>query len=109
MSPATWIIVGATRGIGLEIVRQLIHRGERVIATVRNTSKASQLWTLSAGAAAPRLGSWCRLLECDVTVDESINVCFFPSSLFLVPCSPFPTVSQSFSARQIFINSLPFF
>lgn len=95
MSPATWIIVGATRGIGLEIVRQLIHRGERVIATVRNTSKASQLWTLSAGAAAPRLGSWCRLLECDVTVDESINVCFF--SFFLVPSSPFPTVSQSVS------------
>lgn len=85
MSPATWIIVGATRGIGLEIVRQLLHRGERVIATVRNTSKASQLWTLSAGAAAPRLGSWCRLLECDVTVDESINVCFF-----LLPCSLFP-------------------
>ena len=82
MSPATWIIVGATRGIGLEMVRQLLHRGERVIATVRSTTKASQLWTLSAGAAAPRLGAWCRMLECDVTVDESINVCFCPSSLF---------------------------
>lgn len=87
MSPATWIVVGAARGIGLEIVRQLLHRGECVIATVRNTSKASQLWTLSAGAAAPRLGSWCRLLECDVTVDQSINVCFFPFSLFLFPHS----------------------
>lgn len=76
MSPATWIIVGATRGIGLEFVRQLLCRGERVIATVRSTSQASQLWTLTAGAAAPRVGSWCRMLECDVTVDESINVCF---------------------------------
>lgn len=77
MSPATWIIVGATRGIGLEFVRQLLRQGERVIATVRSTSKASQLWTLTAGAAAPGVGSWCRLLECDVTVDESINVCLF--------------------------------
>lgn len=103
MSPATWIVVGATRGIGLEIVRQLLHRGERVIATVRNTSKASQLWTLSAGAAAPRLGSWCRLLECDVTVDESINVCFFflfPYSLFLVPHSSM-SVSPSLRAGEI--------
>ncbi|MCJ1344376.1 hypothetical protein MMC31_002579 [Peltigera leucophlebia] len=74
MSPATWIIVGATRGIGLEFVRQLLRQGERVIATVRSTSKASQLWTLTAGAAAPGVGSWCRLLECDVTVDESINI-----------------------------------
>ena len=96
MSPATWIIVGATRGIGLEIVRQLVHRGERVIATVRNTSKASQLWALSAGAAAPRLGSWCRLLECDVTVDESINVCCFPFSLFLVPHSSLSVGEMSF-------------
>lgn len=85
MSPATWIIVGATCGIGLEFVRQLLHRGERVIATVRSTSKASQLWTLAASAAEPGWRSWCRLLECDLTVDESINVCFF-SFFFL--CSP---------------------
>lgn len=85
MSPATWIIVGATCDIGLEFVRQLLRRGERVIATARSTSKASQLWTLTAGAVAPGWGSWCRLLECDVTVDESINVCFFFSSSLFPP------------------------
>lgn len=90
MSPATWIIVGATCDIGLEFVRQLLRRGERVIATARSTSKASQLWTLTAGAVAPGWGSWCRLLECDVTVDESINVCFFSLRL----CSP-PFCPQS--------------
>lgn len=67
----TWVIVGATRGIGLEFVRQILKRGDRVIATARSTTKASQLWTL-AGAAP--LGA-CRLLECDVTIDASINVC----------------------------------
>lgn len=67
---ALWVIVGASRGIGLEFVRQLLARGDTVIATVRNASKASQLWLL-AGAA--RLGA-CHLLECDVKSDASINV-----------------------------------
>lgn len=108
MSPATWIVVGATRGIGLEIVRQLLHRGERVIATVRNTSKASQLWALSAGAAAPRLGSWCRLLECDVTVDESINVCFFSFFLILllVPQSSMSVSPSPEGGRDDFLSLL---
>lgn len=70
---ATWIIVGATSGIGLEFVRQLLERGDRVLATTRETSKASQLWTL-AGAAPLGL---CRLLECDVTVETSIIVCTY--------------------------------
>lgn len=104
MSPATWIIVGATCGIGLEFVRQLLHRGERVIATVRSTSKASQLWTLAASAAEPGWRSWCRLLECDLTVDESINVCFF-FSLF-----PPSVPSPGYSVRLYkFISSLVFF
>ncbi|EOD45090.1 nad-binding protein [Neofusicoccum parvum] len=29
----TWVIIGASRGIGLEFVRQLIARGEKIIAT----------------------------------------------------------------------------
>lgn len=68
---STWLIVGATRGIGLEFVRQLLQRGDQVFATARNAMRASQLWGL-AGAAP--LGA-CRLLECDVTEDASITVC----------------------------------
>ncbi|KKY22459.1 putative short-chain dehydrogenase reductase [Diplodia seriata] len=34
----TWVVVGASRGIGLEFVRQLIARGEKIIATVRQPS-----------------------------------------------------------------------
>ena len=67
---AVWVIVGATQGIGLEFVRQLLKRGDRVLATTRSATKASQLWAL-AGAAS--LGA-CRLLECDVTVESSIYV-----------------------------------
>lgn len=67
---STWVIVGASRGIGLEFVRQLLARGDRVIATVRNPAKASQLWALAGEAA---LGA-CSLLECDVTSETSITV-----------------------------------
>ncbi len=39
----TYLITGANRGIGLEFVRQLSARGERVIATARNLEEASAL------------------------------------------------------------------
>ncbi|MCJ1301240.1 hypothetical protein MMC08_004039 [Hypocenomyce scalaris] len=64
----TWVIVGASRGIGLEFVRQLLARGDRVIATVRNPAKASQLWALAGEAGRGA----CSLLECDVTAETSI-------------------------------------
>jgi short-subunit dehydrogenase len=66
----TWLVVGATRGIGLEFVRQLLQRGDRVLATTREVAKASQLWTLAGASPAAA----CRLLECDVTREESVLV-----------------------------------
>lgn len=36
--PKTAIVTGANRGIGLELVRALVSRGDRVIATCRSTS-----------------------------------------------------------------------
>ncbi len=68
---AVWVVVGASRGIGLEWVRQLLGRGDRVYATVRDPTKASLLWTLAG--AAPRAN--CHLLECDVASEASIIVC----------------------------------
>lgn len=66
----TWLIVGASRGIGLEFVRQLLDRGDRVIATVRNPEKAAELWQIAGKAP---LGA-CQFLLCDVSSDELINV-----------------------------------
>ncbi|RAL11512.1 NAD(P)-binding protein [Aspergillus homomorphus CBS 101889] len=70
MAPAsTWIIVGASRGIGLEFVRQLLAQGHKVIAGVRNPFKAQQLDELVA--THPNEGN-CRIEECDMLSEESI-------------------------------------
>ncbi|KAK7183748.1 hypothetical protein DPSP01_004379 [Paraphaeosphaeria sporulosa] len=65
----TWLILGASRGIGLEFVRQLLQRGERIIATVREpyASHASALW----GQAGSDHGR-CQMYICDVLSEDSI-------------------------------------
>ena len=60
------LITGANRGIGLEFVRQLLARGDRVVATCRHPGKATALNTL-AGEYPGRL----RVLPLDVANDKS--------------------------------------
>ncbi|MBE1878447.1 SDR family NAD(P)-dependent oxidoreductase [Myceligenerans pegani] len=37
--PATWFVTGASRGLGLELVQQLLRRGDNVAATTRSTER----------------------------------------------------------------------
>lgn len=66
---STWLIAGASGGIGLEFVRQLLAQGHQVIATVQEETKASELWTLAGSA-----GGACRLLLCNVEREAGIVV-----------------------------------
>lgn len=68
--PKTYLIVGASRGIGLEFVRQLLARGDQVIAAVRDPYKANDLYQLSAGIRPGALV----IYQCDVTREDSIDV-----------------------------------
>ncbi|KAG9734539.1 NAD(P)-binding protein, partial [Aureobasidium melanogenum] len=76
----TWCIVGASRGIGLEFVRQLIAREDRIFATVRDVAAvhASGLWAQAGGDHGR-----CQMLICDVLSEQSINS--FVSQLATVP------------------------
>lgn len=67
----TWVVVGASRGIGLEFVKQLLEGGKSVIAGVRNPSGATELSQLISRQAHPER---CVVEQCDVTDEKSINV-----------------------------------
>ncbi|MDA1373076.1 MAG: SDR family NAD(P)-dependent oxidoreductase [Proteobacteria bacterium] len=70
---ATVLITGANRGIGLEFTRQLLARGERVVAAYRAVDGATDLQQLVK--ANPQL----TLLQLDVADNESIAA--FPKQL----------------------------
>ncbi|GAB1214732.1 hypothetical protein ATERTT37_003901 [Aspergillus terreus] len=63
----TWLIIGASRGIGLEFVRQVLAQGHRVIATARGASTALDALIQDA----PNSGA---VLTCDVSSSEGIDV-----------------------------------
>ena len=51
-TPATWLVTGASRGLGLELVTQLLRRGDNVAATTRSTER---LTAALAGVSTDRL------------------------------------------------------
>lgn len=57
--PKTWFITGASSGLGLEMTRQLLERGDRIVATVRRPGALAEL----QGEA----GSNLRMVQLDVT------------------------------------------
>ena len=56
-----WIVTGANRGIGLELVRQLVESGEDVIATARRPEAAEEL-----------VATGCMVLPLDVCDADSV-------------------------------------
>jgi NAD(P)-dependent dehydrogenase (short-subunit alcohol dehydrogenase family) len=43
MAPRTWLITGVSSGFGRELTQQLLERGDRVVGTVRDTAKVTDL------------------------------------------------------------------
>ncbi len=54
-----------------EFVRQLLARGDQVIAAVRDPMSASELWQLTANSNRPGA---CEIHQCDVKSEQSIDV-----------------------------------
>ena len=62
------LVTGANRGLGLEFTRQLLARGERVVASARHPGKATEL-----NALAARHPGYLRVLPLDVAEPKSID------------------------------------
>lgn len=62
------VITGANRGLGLELVRQYLARGDSVHAGVRTPERATELAALG-GPAGGRL----RIHACDTVLEESVR------------------------------------
>lgn len=65
----TYLITGATRGIGLALATLCTERGDTVVATARDTKAAPQLLALAA-----RFPDRITLLPLDVTHDTSVAI-----------------------------------
>ncbi|KAK5938481.1 hypothetical protein PMZ80_009452 [Knufia obscura] len=79
--PRTFLILGASRGIGLEFTRQLLTQQHQVIAVVRDPSTASQLWQVT-GSLTSRPGS-CIIEQCDVSSPADIDAFVSRMRLFV--------------------------
>lgn len=64
--PATWFVTGASRGLGLDLVTQLLRRGDNVAATTRSIER---LTTALAGVDTARLQS----LEVDLADETQVH------------------------------------
>jgi len=62
------VVTGANRGIGLELVRQLLARGDEVEALARDPDRARELHALR-----PTHGASLTILPCDVSSDSSVR------------------------------------
>jgi len=76
--PQTWLIVGASRGIGLEFVTQLLSQGHIVIATARAPATSPPVDRLGNGSRLYSLtgtpnGRNLTILECDVSDETNIK------------------------------------
>ncbi|KAF8597395.1 NAD(P)-binding protein [Ceratobasidium sp. AG-I] len=72
MLPVTWLITGSSRGIGLELVTQLVQNPNHVVfATCRNPENAARLHELVSGEWEGERGKM-HIVRLDVTREESI-------------------------------------
>jgi NAD(P)-dependent dehydrogenase (short-subunit alcohol dehydrogenase family) len=59
MSPQVWLITGTSSGFGAELVKEVIARGDKVIATARNVERISHMRDIGAAT-----------LQLDVTASQ---------------------------------------
>ena len=72
MAPLVWLITGTSSGFGASMVRDLLKRGDKVIATARTVSKIASL--KEAGAATLKLDVTSPPAELHKTAEEAAGI-----------------------------------
>ncbi|KAF4776019.1 hypothetical protein HER10_EVM0002819 [Colletotrichum scovillei] len=72
MAPLVWLITGSTSGFGAEFVKALLAKGDKVIATARDTSKIAHF--REAGAAVLKLDLLANQAEFDKLAQDSLSI-----------------------------------
>ncbi|GKT61390.1 short-chain oxidoreductase [Colletotrichum tofieldiae] len=72
MAPLVWLITGSTSGFGAEFVKALLTRGEKVIATARDTSKIAHFE--KAGAAVLKLDLIADQTDFNKIAEEALSI-----------------------------------
>lgn len=72
MSPRVWLITGTSSGLGTELVKAALDRGDKVIATARNADRITHLKEI--GAATMQLDVTASQSELDRKAKEAIAV-----------------------------------
>lgn len=106
--PTTWLITGASRGIGRALTERLLERGDRVVATLRTAARLDEL--------AERYGAQilvCELDVCDVArirevVDEAFahfgRIDVVVSNAGYAECGAIEELSDEQIERQLATN-----
>lgn len=72
MSPQVWLITGTSSGFGAELVKEVIARGDKVIATARNVERISHMRNM--GAATLQLDVTASQDELNRRAEEAISI-----------------------------------
>jgi NAD(P)-dependent dehydrogenase (short-subunit alcohol dehydrogenase family) len=96
---ATILIIGASRGIGLELVRQYTEAGERVIATARDDAGRERLQALGAQVLTVDVANPASVSGLAWLLDgEKIDLALYVAGVIRRPNALTPPTQQDFDA-----------
>ncbi len=96
---ATILIIGASRGIGLELARQYVEAGDRVIATARDDAGRERLQALGAQPLTVDVANPASVSSLSWLLDgEKIDLALYVAGVIRRPNALTPPTQQDFDA-----------
>lgn len=95
------LVIGASRGIGLELVRQYLEAGDRVIATARDDAGLARLRELGAQAFKLDVANPASISGLSWQLDgEKLDLAWYVAAVFAAEAASAPPTQQAFDAMM---------